>query len=31
LVEAIPLREMDATRLGNDLLVTGYVDVHRDS
>ena len=31
LVEAIPLREMDATKLGNDLLVTGYVDVHRDS
>ena len=31
LVEAIPLREMDVTRLGNDLLVTGYVDVHRDS
>ncbi len=30
LVEAVPLRELDATRLGADLLVTGYVDVHRD-
>jgi diaminohydroxyphosphoribosylaminopyrimidine deaminase / 5-amino-6-(5-phosphoribosylamino)uracil reductase len=31
LVEAIPLRELDATRLGTDVLITGYVDVHRDS
>ena len=31
LAEAIPLRELDATRLGPDLLITGYVDVHRDS
>ena len=31
LAEAIPLRELDATRLGSDLLITGYVDVHRDS
>jgi diaminohydroxyphosphoribosylaminopyrimidine deaminase / 5-amino-6-(5-phosphoribosylamino)uracil reductase len=30
LAEAIPLRDMDATRLGADLLITGYVDVHRD-
>jgi diaminohydroxyphosphoribosylaminopyrimidine deaminase/5-amino-6-(5-phosphoribosylamino)uracil reductase len=31
LAEAIPLRELDATRLGVDLLITGYVDVHRDN
>jgi diaminohydroxyphosphoribosylaminopyrimidine deaminase/5-amino-6-(5-phosphoribosylamino)uracil reductase len=31
LTEAIPLRELDATRLGPDLLITGYVDVHRNS
>jgi diaminohydroxyphosphoribosylaminopyrimidine deaminase/5-amino-6-(5-phosphoribosylamino)uracil reductase len=31
LAEAIPLRELDATRLGDDLLITGYVDVHRNS
>jgi diaminohydroxyphosphoribosylaminopyrimidine deaminase/5-amino-6-(5-phosphoribosylamino)uracil reductase len=31
LAEAIPLRELDATRLGADLLITGYVDVHRNS
>lgn len=31
LVDAIPLRELDVTRLGTDLLITGYVDVHRDS
>jgi diaminohydroxyphosphoribosylaminopyrimidine deaminase/5-amino-6-(5-phosphoribosylamino)uracil reductase len=31
LVEAIPLRDLDTTRLGNDVLITGYVDVHRDS
>jgi diaminohydroxyphosphoribosylaminopyrimidine deaminase / 5-amino-6-(5-phosphoribosylamino)uracil reductase len=30
LVEAVPLREIDAARLGPDLLITGYVDVHRD-
>jgi diaminohydroxyphosphoribosylaminopyrimidine deaminase/5-amino-6-(5-phosphoribosylamino)uracil reductase len=31
LADAIPLRELDATRLGTDLLITGYVDVHRNS
>jgi diaminohydroxyphosphoribosylaminopyrimidine deaminase/5-amino-6-(5-phosphoribosylamino)uracil reductase len=31
LAEAVRLRELDATRLGDDLLITGYVDVHRDS
>jgi diaminohydroxyphosphoribosylaminopyrimidine deaminase / 5-amino-6-(5-phosphoribosylamino)uracil reductase len=31
LAEAVQLRELDATRLGDDLLVTGYVDVHRNS
>jgi diaminohydroxyphosphoribosylaminopyrimidine deaminase/5-amino-6-(5-phosphoribosylamino)uracil reductase len=31
LAEAVPLRELDATRLGADLLITGYVDVHRNS
>lgn len=31
LADAISLRELDATRLGTDLLMTGYVDVHRDS
>jgi diaminohydroxyphosphoribosylaminopyrimidine deaminase/5-amino-6-(5-phosphoribosylamino)uracil reductase len=31
LVDAIPLREMDATRVGTDLLITGYVDVHGNS
>jgi diaminohydroxyphosphoribosylaminopyrimidine deaminase / 5-amino-6-(5-phosphoribosylamino)uracil reductase len=31
LVDAVPLRALDATRLGADLLITGYVDVHRDS
>jgi diaminohydroxyphosphoribosylaminopyrimidine deaminase/5-amino-6-(5-phosphoribosylamino)uracil reductase len=31
LVDAVPLRGMDVTRLGTDLLVTGYLDVHRDS
>jgi diaminohydroxyphosphoribosylaminopyrimidine deaminase/5-amino-6-(5-phosphoribosylamino)uracil reductase len=31
LTDAIPLRELDAVRLGDDLLITGYVDVHRDS
>jgi diaminohydroxyphosphoribosylaminopyrimidine deaminase / 5-amino-6-(5-phosphoribosylamino)uracil reductase len=31
LAEAIGLRDMDMTRLGADALITGYVDVHRDS
>lgn len=31
LAEAIPLSGMNSTRLGPDLLITGYVDVHRDS
>jgi diaminohydroxyphosphoribosylaminopyrimidine deaminase/5-amino-6-(5-phosphoribosylamino)uracil reductase len=31
LVEAVQLRDLDATRLGPDILITGYVDVHRDS
>jgi diaminohydroxyphosphoribosylaminopyrimidine deaminase / 5-amino-6-(5-phosphoribosylamino)uracil reductase len=31
LADAIQLRELDTTRLGDDLLITGYVDVHRDS
>jgi diaminohydroxyphosphoribosylaminopyrimidine deaminase/5-amino-6-(5-phosphoribosylamino)uracil reductase len=31
LVEAVNLRELDAIRLGADMLITGYVDVHRDS
>jgi diaminohydroxyphosphoribosylaminopyrimidine deaminase/5-amino-6-(5-phosphoribosylamino)uracil reductase len=31
LAQAVHLRELDATRLGDDLLITGYVDVHRDS
>jgi diaminohydroxyphosphoribosylaminopyrimidine deaminase/5-amino-6-(5-phosphoribosylamino)uracil reductase len=31
LAEAVRLRELDVTRLGDDLLITGYVDVHRDS
>jgi diaminohydroxyphosphoribosylaminopyrimidine deaminase / 5-amino-6-(5-phosphoribosylamino)uracil reductase len=31
LADAVSLREFDATRLGSDLLITGYVDVHRDS
>jgi diaminohydroxyphosphoribosylaminopyrimidine deaminase/5-amino-6-(5-phosphoribosylamino)uracil reductase len=30
LVEAVHLRDLDTTRLGADILVTGYVDVHRD-
>lgn len=29
--DAIRLRELDATRIGDDLWITGYVDVHRDS
>jgi len=31
LAEAVPLRELDAIRLGGDVLITGYVDVHRNS
>ncbi len=31
LAQAVRLSELDATRLGVDLLITGYVDVHRDS
>jgi diaminohydroxyphosphoribosylaminopyrimidine deaminase / 5-amino-6-(5-phosphoribosylamino)uracil reductase len=30
LAAAIQLRELDTTRLGSDILITGYVDVHRD-
>jgi diaminohydroxyphosphoribosylaminopyrimidine deaminase / 5-amino-6-(5-phosphoribosylamino)uracil reductase len=30
LSDAIKLREIDATRIGDDLWITGYVDVHRD-
>ena len=30
LADAVRLRELDVTRLGDDLLLTGYVDVHRD-
>ncbi len=31
LADAPRLREVDSTRIGDDLLITGYVDVHRDS
>ena len=31
LATATHLNELDFVRLGNDLLITGYVDVHRDS
>ncbi len=31
LAETVQLRELDYVRLGKDLLLTGYVDVHRDS
>lgn len=31
LTDAIPLREVEVTRVGDDVLVTGYVGVHRDS
>ena len=31
LAKAVPLRELDVTRLGDDLLITGYVGVHGDS
>jgi diaminohydroxyphosphoribosylaminopyrimidine deaminase/5-amino-6-(5-phosphoribosylamino)uracil reductase len=31
LSDAMRLHEVDATRLGDDLWITGYVDVHGDS
>lgn len=31
LADAVGLHELDVVRLGADLLITGYVDVHRDS
>jgi diaminohydroxyphosphoribosylaminopyrimidine deaminase/5-amino-6-(5-phosphoribosylamino)uracil reductase len=31
LAESLHLRDLDMARLGDDLLITGYVDVHRDS
>lgn len=31
LAQATPLRELQTTRLGADLMITAYVDVHRDS
>jgi diaminohydroxyphosphoribosylaminopyrimidine deaminase/5-amino-6-(5-phosphoribosylamino)uracil reductase len=31
LADAIPLHEVDITRLGDDMLITAYADVHRDS
>jgi diaminohydroxyphosphoribosylaminopyrimidine deaminase/5-amino-6-(5-phosphoribosylamino)uracil reductase len=31
LVQAVQLRDLDTTRLGADILITGYVDVHGDS
>jgi diaminohydroxyphosphoribosylaminopyrimidine deaminase/5-amino-6-(5-phosphoribosylamino)uracil reductase len=31
LVDAIKLREADTTQFGDEILITGYVDVHRDS
>jgi diaminohydroxyphosphoribosylaminopyrimidine deaminase/5-amino-6-(5-phosphoribosylamino)uracil reductase len=31
LADAIKLREADTTQFGNEVLITGYVDVHRDS
>lgn len=31
LADAIPVRDVDFTRLGDDMLITGYADVHRDS
>jgi len=31
LAAAVRLRDVDATRIGDDLWITGYVDVHRDS
>jgi diaminohydroxyphosphoribosylaminopyrimidine deaminase / 5-amino-6-(5-phosphoribosylamino)uracil reductase len=31
LSDAIPMRDVDFTRLGEDMLITAYVNVHRDS
>ncbi len=31
LADAIPLRNLDFTRLGDDMLITAYADVHRNS
>ncbi len=31
LAEALRLHDLDTTRIGDDILVTGYVDVHRNS
>ena len=31
LTEAIQLRDLDSIHLGPDILITGYVNVHRDS
>ncbi|MGA8922917.1 MAG: dihydrofolate reductase family protein, partial [Candidatus Dormiibacterota bacterium] len=31
LTDAISLRDVDFTRLGDDMLITAYPDVHRDS
>jgi len=30
LADAIRLRDVDVTRLGDDMLITAYTDVHRD-
>jgi diaminohydroxyphosphoribosylaminopyrimidine deaminase/5-amino-6-(5-phosphoribosylamino)uracil reductase len=30
LVGSTQLRELDFARLGDDLMITGYIDVHRD-
>jgi diaminohydroxyphosphoribosylaminopyrimidine deaminase/5-amino-6-(5-phosphoribosylamino)uracil reductase len=31
LADALQLRDLDMARLGDDILITAYVDVHRDS
>jgi diaminohydroxyphosphoribosylaminopyrimidine deaminase / 5-amino-6-(5-phosphoribosylamino)uracil reductase len=31
LADALHLRDLDVVRLGDDILISGYVDVHRDS
>jgi diaminohydroxyphosphoribosylaminopyrimidine deaminase/5-amino-6-(5-phosphoribosylamino)uracil reductase len=31
LADALPMRDIDITRLGDDMLISGYVDVQRDS